>query len=74
MDKTNPISTSMVGRSTAYDDPYTPCKEEEEELFDKGRYLTVVGAMLYLATNTKPDIAFVVSVLTRHNHRSGMGY
>ena len=50
MDKSNPLSTSMMGRSRTFDDPYCPCEEEEEEFHDKTRYLAAVGALLYLST------------------------
>ena len=34
------------------------------------QYLAVVGPILYLATNTRPDISFVVSVLAHHSQKS----
>jgi hypothetical protein len=30
-------------------------------------YLSVIGALMYLANNTRPDIAFAVNLLTRHS-------
>ena len=69
MDKSNPLSTPMIGRSKSSDDPYTPCEEEEDEYQDCGQYLAAVGALLYLSTYTRPDISFVVSVLARHSQR-----
>jgi hypothetical protein len=29
-------------------------------------YLSVIGALMYLANCTKPDIAFAVNILVRH--------
>ena len=57
-----------MGRSKTNDDPYSPCKEEEEEL-DKPHYLVAVGALLYLATYTRLDISFAMSVLARHSQK-----
>ena len=65
----HPLSTPMVGRSSKGDDPYRPCEEEEEILGEQYPYLAVVGALLYLATSTRPDISFAVSVLARHSAR-----
>jgi hypothetical protein len=65
----HPLSTPMVGRSSKGDDPYRPCEEEEEILGEQYPYLAAVGALLYLATSTRPDISFAVSVLARHSAR-----
>ena len=65
----HPLSTPMVGRSNKGDDPYRPCEEEEEILGEQYPYLAAVGALLYLATSTRPDISFAVSVLARHSAR-----
>ena len=67
MDKANLLSAPMIGRSKTSDDPYAPCKEEEEEFHNKTQYLATVGALLYLLTYTRPDISFAVNVLARHS-------
>ena len=66
MDKANPLAAPMIGRSKTNEDPYQPC-EEEEEVVDKSRYLTSVGAFTYLTTHTRPYIAFATSMLARHS-------
>ena len=68
MSEANSLSAPMIGRSNTGDDPYRPCEEEEEEV-DKQRYLAAVGALIYLATHTRPDIAFATSVLARHSQK-----
>ena len=68
MDKSNPSFAPMIGRSKTANDPYQPC-EEEEEYYDKTRYLAAIGAVLYLSTFTRPAISFATIVLARHNQR-----
>ena len=71
MDKANPLSAPMIGRSKTSDDPYAPCKEEEE-FHNQTQYLATVGALLYLSTYTCPDISFAVSALARHSQKLGV--
>ena len=68
MDNANALSAPMIGKSRTEDDPYRPADDDEEEI-DKPQYLAAVGALLYLATNTRPDISFAVSVLARHSQK-----
>ena len=72
MDKANPLSAPMIGRNKTSDDPYAPCKEEEEEFHNRTQYLAAVGALLYLSTYTRPDISFAVSVLAKHSQKPGV--
>ena len=69
MDKASPLSALMICQSKTKNDPYQPCEEEEEEEYDRTRYLAAVGAILYPSTFTRLDISFTVSVLARHNQR-----
>ena len=66
MDQSNPLAAPMIGPSKTNNDPYQP-REEEEEVVDKPGYLTAVGALTYLTTHTRPDIAFATSILARHS-------
>ncbi|CAM8940081.1 unnamed protein product [Rhodiola kirilowii] len=65
MDKSNPLSTPMVVRSLDVDkDPFHPC-EESEEILGQVPYFSAIGALMYLANCTRPDIAFAVNLLAR---------
>jgi hypothetical protein len=46
-------------------DPFWPCQEGEEVLGSEYPYLSVVGALMHLTNNTRPDIAFAVNLLAR---------
>ena len=68
MDKAHPLSTPMVVRSLNVEtDPFRPCDEDEEILGPQTPYLSAIGALMYLATNTRPDIAFAVNLLARYS-------
>ena len=69
MQSANPLATPMIERSRTLEDPYTPVSKENEEKIDKSRYLAAVDALLYLATFTRPNISFAVSVLARHSQK-----
>jgi hypothetical protein len=60
--------TPMVVRSLDLEkDPFRPRDDEEQILGPGFTYLSVVGALMYLANNTQLDIAFVVNLLARHS-------
>ncbi|KAM0976935.1 hypothetical protein ACFX2C_019778 [Malus domestica] len=50
----------------AKQDPFHPKKDKEEILEPGFPYLSVIGALLYLAQYTRPDISFGVNLLTRY--------
>jgi hypothetical protein len=66
MDKAYPSKTLMVIRALEKDsDPFQPRQEGEELLGSEYSYLSAIGALMYLANNTRSDIAFAVNLLTR---------
>jgi hypothetical protein len=68
MDKVYPSKFPMVVRALEKDtDPFRPHQEAEELWGSKYPYLSVMGALIYLTNNTRPDIAFAVNLLTRYN-------
>ncbi|KAM3298233.1 hypothetical protein ACQJBY_039939 [Aegilops geniculata] len=58
----------MVVRSLDVEkDPFRPRDDGEEVLGPEVPYLSAVGALMYLANCTRPDIAFAVNLLARHS-------
>ena len=68
MDESHPLSSPMVVRSLeATKDPFRPKEENEELLGPEVPYLSAIGALMYLANYTRPDIAFSVNLLARYS-------
>ena len=68
MDKTHQLSSPMVVRSLdVKNDPFRPCEKGEELLGPEVPYLSAIGALMYLANCTRPDIAFSVNLLARYS-------
>jgi hypothetical protein len=42
-------------------------KKGEEVLGQEYPYLSAIGALMFLANNTRPDIAFIVNYLARYS-------
>ena len=68
MDKAHPLSSPMIVRSLDLKkDPFRPCENGEELLGPEVPYLSVIGALMYLANCTRPDIAFSINLLARYS-------
>ncbi|RVW81532.1 Retrovirus-related Pol polyprotein from transposon TNT 1-94 [Vitis vinifera] len=48
-------------------DPFHPCEKDEELLGPEVPYLSAIGAVMYLANCTRPNIAFSVNLLARYS-------
>lgn len=67
MDKCHPLSTPMVVRSLdAEKYPFRPREKDEELLGPEVPYLNGIGAVMYIANYTRPDISFAVNLLSRY--------
>jgi hypothetical protein len=68
IDKTYLARTPMIVHALEKDkDPFKPREEGEEVLGQEYPYLSAISALMYLANNTRSDIAFVVNCLARHS-------
>ena len=68
MDKSHHLSSPMVVRSLEVTkDPFWPKEENEEFLGPEVQYLSAIGTLMYLANNTRPDIAFSINLLARYS-------
>ncbi|KAJ9555653.1 hypothetical protein OSB04_010267 [Centaurea solstitialis] len=64
-----PSSTPMIVRSLDIKkDPFRPKEYDEEILSPECSYLGAIGALLYLAQCTRPDISFAVNCIARHSN------
>jgi hypothetical protein len=68
MDECHPLRTPMIVRSLeANKDPFWLKEEDEQCLGPEVPYLSAIGALMYLANCTQPDIAFAVNLLARYS-------
>ena len=68
MDKAHPLSSPMVVRSLdVKKDSFRPCEKDEELLGPEVPYLSVIGALMYLANCTHSNIDFSVNFLVRYS-------
>jgi hypothetical protein len=66
MDECHPLRIPMIARSLEADkDPFRPKEEDERGLGPEVPYLSAIGALMYLANCTRPDITFAVNLLAR---------
>ena len=60
------LITPMIVRSLDINkDPFRPHENNEELVGDEVSYLSVIGALMYLASNSRPNISFAVNLLAR---------
>jgi hypothetical protein len=68
MNLAHPLTSPMVIRTLENkDDVFRKREENEPILGPESPYLSAVGALMYLANQTRPDIAFAVNLLARHS-------
>ncbi|KAL0558720.1 hypothetical protein IC582_003302 [Cucumis melo] len=68
MDKAHPLNIPMVVRSLdVKKDIFRPREDNEELLGSEVSYLSAIGALMYFANNTRPDITFSVYLLVRYS-------
>jgi hypothetical protein len=68
MDKAYPSKTPIVVRDLEKDtDLFWPRQEGEEALGYGYPYLSVIGALMYLTNNTRPNIAFAGNLIVRYS-------
>ncbi|KAJ9551943.1 hypothetical protein OSB04_015988 [Centaurea solstitialis] len=68
MDKSHPLSTPMVVRSLDVEkDHFRPPTDDEDILGPEVPYLSVIGALMFLAGHTRPDISFSLNLLARYS-------
>jgi len=69
MDSSAPVQTPMEP-GLVLTKEMGPKTEEESKRY-KSKYLSAVGSLMYLATQTRPDISYAVGLLARFNSNPG---
>ena len=68
MNLAHPLTSPMVVHSLENNTDVFRKREEHEPLLGpETPYLSAIGALMYLANQTRPDIAFAVNLLARHS-------
>ena len=71
MNEAHHLTSPMVIRSLdVKNDPFRPCEKGEELLGLEVSYLSVIGALMYLATCLRPDIAFPINLIVKYSSAS----
>ena len=66
--KLHPLSYSMIVHSLEVKkDLFCPKEDNEELLGPEVPYYNVIGAMMYIASYTRPNIALIVNLLVRYS-------
>ena len=67
-DKVKPSSTPMIVLSLDPEKDHFHLKDDDEDVLEaEVPYLSTIGALLYLAQCTRPDISFAVNLLARYS-------
>jgi hypothetical protein len=75
MDKAYLARTPMIVHALEKNkDPFRMKEEGEEVLRQEYSYLSAIGALMYLANNTRSDIAIAVNYFARHSTTPTMCY
>jgi len=69
----HPVSTP-IDPGVRLDDSMSVSTPEDIAYMDQVPYLNAVGALMYLAVTTRPDIAFTVGTLARFSSKPGVGH
>ena len=71
MDKAHPLSSPMIVQSLdVKNDPFRHCEKDEELLGPEVPYLSAIGALIYFANCTRPNIVFFCQFISKIQSRS----
>ncbi|CAL0303421.1 unnamed protein product [Lupinus luteus] len=70
MNNCKPVSTPLAAHFKLSLD-LCPHTEEEMERMSHIPYVSVVGSLMYAMVCTRPDLAYVVSMVSRYMHNPG---
>ena len=65
VEKFNQVGSNPIYNSSVEGQNMVKCEEQDPKMENRP-YRSLVGSLLYVATGTRPDIAFAVCQLSRH--------
>lgn len=69
-----PITSLPIAKGTVYSKKQCPQSQAEKEEMEKIPYRNVIGCLSFLASRTRPDIAYATNIFSQYQQDPGMAH